>query len=63
MTEPEENKERTAMEDNFADLRVSDISDDVGLSGLKVIVRRQDSSTAAVNLGMFENASNDIRHG
>ena len=63
MTEPEENKERTAMEDNFADLRVSDISDDVGLSGLKVIVRRQDSSTAAVNLGMFENAGNDIRHG
>ena len=72
MTEPEKNKERTAIleeslfsqtlfavrtaiEDNFTELRVSDKSEvhDVGLSRLKVIVRRQDSSMAEVFLGRY----------
>ena len=44
------------MEDNFGGLRVSDQSeaDDVSLSGLRVNVRRQDSSMAEVFLGLFE---------
>ena len=53
MMEPSKYKERNAMEDNFGGLRVSDQSevDDVGLSRLKVNVRRQDSSMAEVVLG------------
>ena len=49
--------ERISMEDNFGGLRVSHKSevDDVSLSGLRVNVRRQDSSMAEVFLGMFEN--------
>ena len=46
------------MEDNFNDLRVSDVSieDNVGLSRIRVNVRRQDSSIdKGVNLGIFRN--------
>ena len=47
------------MEDNLRDMRVSDISeeDDVGLSRIRVNVRRQDSTIdKGVKLGMFVNA-------
>ena len=56
--EPSEYQEKIKMEDNFSALRVSDKSedDDIGLSGLRVNVRRQDSSMEEVYLGMFENA-------
>ena len=55
--EPSKYKDKNAMEDNFGGLRVSHQSevDDVSLSGLRVNVRRQDSSMAEVYLGMFEN--------
>ena len=55
--EPSKYKDKIAMEDNFGGLRVSHQSevDDVSLSGLRVNVRRQDSSMAEVFLGMFEN--------
>ena len=45
------------MEDKFGGLSVSDQSevDDVGLSSLKVNVRRQDSSMEEVYLGLCEN--------
>ena len=58
MMEPSKHKERTTMEENFSDLRVSDKSDedDVGLSRFRVNVRRQDTSIEEVYLGMFENA-------
>ena len=57
MMEPSKYKEIISMEDNFGGLRVSDQSeaDDVSLSGLRVNVRRQDSSMAEVLLGMNEN--------
>ena len=54
MMEPSEYKERNAMEDNFSDLEVSEEDDDVGLSRLRVNVRRPDSSIAeGVFLGRF----------
>ena len=57
MMEPSQYKEINAMEDNFSDLKVSDQSerdDDVGLSRLKVNVRRPDFSMAkGVSLGRF----------
>ena len=55
--EPSKYKDKNAMEDNFGGLRVSHQSeaDDVSLSGLRVNVRRQDSSMAEVFLGLFEN--------
>ena len=55
MMEPSKYKERNAMEDNFR--KVSDKSeedDDVGLSRIRVNVRRPDSSIAKdVSLGRF----------
>ena len=52
-----QNKERNAVEDNLSDLRVRDQSeedDDVGLSRLRVNIRRPDSSIAmGVYLGKF----------
>ena len=57
MMEPSEYKERNAMEDNFSDLKVSEEDDNVGLSRLRVNVRRPDSSIAeGVSLGKFLNA-------
>ena len=56
MMEPSEHKEKTKMEENFSDLRVRDQTedDDVGLSRLRVNVRRPDSSIAVdVSLGKF----------
>ena len=55
MMEPSEHKEKTKVEDNFSDLRVSHKSEeDVGLSRIRVNVRRQDSSIAeGVYLGKF----------
>ena len=54
--EPSQYKERNA-EDNFSDLRVTDQTEEdyvVGLSRLRVNVRRPDSSIAAsVYLGKF----------
>ena len=57
MMEPSKYKDKNTMEDNFGGLRVSDQSEanDVSLSGLRVNVRRQDSSMADVFLGLFEN--------
>ena len=57
MMEPSEHKEKTKVEDNFSDLRVSHKSkeNDVGLSRFRVNVRRQDSSMEEVYLGMFGN--------
>ena len=53
MMEPAEHKERNVIKDNFGDLKVMDQSeeDDIGLSRLKVIVRRQDSSIETVYIG------------
>ena len=58
MMEPSEHQEKTAMEENFSDLRVSHKSEenDVGLSRFRVNVRRQDTSMDEVFLGMFGNA-------
>ena len=54
MMEPSEYKERNPIEDNFSDLKVSEEDDDVGLSRLRVNVRRPDSSIAkGVSLGRF----------
>ena len=57
MMEPSEYKERDdGVGDTLSDLRVrekSDDEDDVGLSRLKVNVRRQDSSKEEVYLGKF----------
>ena len=52
------------MDDNFNDLRVSDQTDedDVGLSRLRVNVRRQDSSMEEVYLGMLGNAKRFIMY-
>ena len=60
--EPSEHKERTAMEENFSDLRSSHKSeeDDVGLSRFRVNVRRQDTSIEEVYLGMFKNAKGQV---
>ena len=57
MMEPSEHKEKTKVEDNFSDLRVSDNKEeDVGLSRFRVNVRRQDTSMEEVFLGMFGDA-------
>ena len=55
--EPSKYKDKNVMEDKFGGLSVSDQSevDDVGLSSLKVNVRRQDSSMEEVYLGLCEN--------
>ena len=55
MMEPSEYKERDdGVGDSLSDLRVREKSDDdVGLSRLKVNVRRQDSSKEEVYLGKF----------
>ena len=50
------------MAENFSDLRNSDKlqEDDVGLSRLRVIVRRQDTSMEEVYLGMFRNSKQEL---
>ena len=57
--EQSKHEEKNTMEDNLRDMRVSDISeeDDVGLSRIRVNVRRQDSTIDnGVKLGNFGNA-------
>ena len=55
--EPSQHKKRNLIEDEFSDLRISDQikeDDDLGLSRLRVNVRRPDSSIAeGVSLGKF----------
>ncbi len=57
MMEPSQHKKRNLIEDEFSDLRISDQikeDDDLGLSRLRVNVRRPDSSIAEdVSLGRF----------
>ena len=62
MMEPSEHKEKTKVEDNFSELRVSHKSkeNDVGLSRFRVNVRRQDSSMEEVYLGIIGNAKRFI---
>ena len=63
MMEPSEHKEKTRMEENFSDLRVSDQTDeDDGLSRFRVNVRRQDTSMEEVFLGMFGDAKRFIMY-